>query len=391
MKKLTIYTVLAILMFSCEIRQTDVKPTDEFVKVYNHPDESLLYYSTSVVQHAEGFIILSGVKTAGGQHPKAVIIGTNKLGEVQWTTETEVLSPVPKLLDIAGNIYFIGMDNSYNGQLVLVDPASGQTSVTALEVNNPLAAKVLSNNNIVILGYDNDWFSTVSLYGPGFNRENHHRFGIGEDYASSIREHQQKTGREYPFFIGEWNSSSSGGYFVNGLYNSSVSTRFFYDYGDPSGGWIYTHQIRNGPTSLIHKEENLFALTQTNYGQNFFSPTIEVDINSTQNFDDSLKTPIYELPQDAKIHSNRFTFNQNEFIFLTSATNFNSIIISQYKFNSDIVYHTKTVDFSDKIEVVDVIQDADDEGILVLGRLLVTGRYLRPFLVKIPKRHFKTE
>lgn len=391
MKKLILYIFLIIIASSCEINQKDINPTDEFVKVYNHPDESLIIYAESVTQTSEGYIILSGTKVAGGQYPKATIIGTNNLGEVQWTTETDILAPIPSLLNISGNYWFIGMNNSNKGQLVQINPQSGEISSQEIDINRPLVAKVLSNNQVAVLGFDNDWFSTISLYNADFTRESNQRFGVGEDYVSSIREHQQKTGREYPFFIGEWEEETAKGFFVNGLFNASVSTKFFYDYGDPSGGWIYTHQIRNGPTSLLQKEGNLYALTQVNYGQNFFSPTVEVDISSTQNFDDSLQAPIYELPQNARILSDKFTFNGNKFMFLASATNYNSIIISQYKLDEDELYHSVEIDFSDKIEVVDILQDSNDEGLIVLGRQLTIGKYLRPFLVKIPKKRFKTE
>ena len=54
---------LTVLVYGCEINQQDILPSDEFVKIYNHPDEGISFYPVGVTEiKGSGFLILSGVK-----------------------------------------------------------------------------------------------------------------------------------------------------------------------------------------------------------------------------------------------------------------------------------------------------------------------------------------
>lgn len=393
MRTTIITSVLLTMLVSCELKQKEFLPTDEFVKVYNHPDENQLHYGYSVLQIEDGFLMLIGVKRQEifVQYPTATIIKTNELGEISWTLETDWEAPAPKLLDLDGKIGFIAMDGNKDAHFVAIDPSSGSISgTTALNLTMPLAAQSISGNKFVVLGYNfGSWSSIVSTYSNSLEELNKEELAVGEDFVSSIDEHLRKTNYEYPFFIGEWQNGEQEGFFVNCLYNYTLGVNFFTSEGASTGGWIVVQQVRFAPSSLLHKKGNEFALTRYYYDKNFLSPTIQVDVNDNQNFNDSTQNPLHELPPKAKIKSINVDFDGNTYMLFASNTNFNAISISQYQLNSDELYHTKYVDFSDKIEVIDIIQDKTDEGIVVLVRINITGRFLRPALIKIPKRLFK--
>jgi hypothetical protein len=77
-------------------------------------------------------------------------------------------------------------------------------------------------------------------------------------------------------------------------------------------------------------------------------------------------------------------------LLFASTTNSNSIVIYQYAIDSlQEPVKTKYFDFENKIEIMDMIQDENDEGIVILGRVYLTGRYLRPIVIKFKKEDFK--
>ncbi len=395
MKYFYVTFLVTFLTVSCEINQKDIKPTDEFVKIYNSPDEETLYYALSVLQVPDGFLILCGEKKQGlfNLYPTATLLKINELGEVLWSQETDWLAPAPKLVNISGKTGFVAMNSDNDAHFIEISSESGEiTSTTDLDLTMPLAANITENNKLVVLGYNySTWNSTVSLFNSELQELGKENLSVGEDYVSSIDEHLRKTGYEYPFFIGEWNDGSQKGFFVNCLYNYTLGIKFFNGDGLNTGGWIIVHQVKYAPSSLLHKEGNSYALTRYYNNKNFINPTIEVNTSGIQNFNDSIQNPLNELPQNAKIVSKMIQFGENKYMCFASATYKNTLIINQYKLDEGEPILEKRIDFSDRIEVVDIIQDKNDEGVLVLGRTYITGRYLRPVLVKIPKRHFKTD
>lgn len=395
MRKTILYIIIAVLTVSCEINQKDIAPTDEFVKVYNHPNEGESYFASSIIQVPGGYLILTGLKQQGlfNVYPNVVIIKTNELGEIINTVQTNWVAPTPKLVEIGGQFGFVAMDNQYGGHFITVDAGTGEEAGSTVLTNmlRPLAANVV-NNNLVVLGYNLSSQSIVSLFNSNIQHVNTSYMGSGNNYVTDIDHHLMKTGYEFPFFIGEYFSDTEKGFFVNCLSNATLSINFFNEGGNPTGGYIYEHQaLYSAPSSLIHKEDNMYALTRYNTGKNFLSSTIEVDITVPQRFSDSIQNPLYELPEKARIISDKVEFNGVKYMLFTSVNQSNSIVIYQYNMNDDERIHTYSMPFNDNTDVVDVIQDFNDEGIVILARTYVTGRYIRPMVVKVSKEKFKLD
>jgi hypothetical protein len=202
-----------------------------------------------------------------------------------------------------------------------------------------------------------------------------------------------KTGSELPFFIGEWKNETQEGYFVNCLANYTLRTVFFDNNLNTTGGDIYSFQARDALSSLVNKENNTFAMTRYYGGNNYISTNIEVDPYSSQNFNEYSQNQIFELIPEAKIISRNIMKDDIEYILLASTTNSNSVVLYQYSISvgegDNEAIHTEYIDFSDKIEVRDVIQNDEDGGIIVLAQQYFTGKYKRPVLIKIPLDKFK--
>ncbi len=385
--------LLAGILSSCELNQKNISPTDNFVKIYNHPDENLAFFAESVLQLPDGYLILSGLKNYNdnlNEYPTTSLIKTNALGEVIWSNETDWRAPVANLLTFNGATGFVAMNTSEEAFFIEVNTENGNLSGRALlDLKMPLAAFVNSDGNLVVLSYDYiSWSSVISLFSPSLTELNSVSLFVGDDLVVPVQKHLNKAGTQFPFFIGEWQNESLSGFFINCLSDYTLGVRFFESDGNNTGGWIYSHQIENAVSSLLHKEGDLYGMTRYFNRKNYISPTVEVDVTSLQNFNDSTQNPIPEIVPDAKVEAIRATFDNTDYLLFASTTNSNSIVIYKYSLESDALLKKVEVSFAYNIEVRAIIQDPSDEGIVLLAHHFVTGRYLRPVLIKIPKRDF---
>ena len=396
--KLHIYIIFfAAFLISCEVNQKDVKPEDQIVKIYNNQNKSLSFYPVSLVQTGDGgFLVLNAVKTdsALSEYPTATLFKTNSIGEIEWTTETAWQAPAG-IVKSGGNFSFVAKDGENTTYLINFDVGSGQVGGNTQLGIRQMPLKVYSNGSdrFVVLAYKyDDWTSYIGFYNSEGSLINSTELNVNADEVAQIQGHLNKTMDELPFFIGEWDNGTQAGYYVNCLSNYSLRAVFFDLNLSPTGGDIYSFQARDALTSLVNKEGNTFAITRYYGGNNYISTNIEVDPNSSQNFNEFVQNQLYELVPEAKVVSRNITNGAMDYILLASTTNSNSVALYQYSIEAgegdDEALHTEYVNFSNKIEVRDVIQDEKDEGIVILGQLYFTGKYKRPVLIKIPIEKF---
>ena len=220
MKYSLLYLLLILFSVSCDINQKDIAPEDEFVKIFNHPDEQLRFFPQSVKEFpGNGFIILSGVKsdTAENEFPTSYLIGTNTLGELKWISENNFLAPEGKLIRNSSGLSYVAMDNQFNGLGLDIDISSGQIIRQApLDVKLPLFSFAGERGDILILGHDViSRASKISLFNPAFEQLRTVELNINTDLQNIIQKHLNKSGKQYPFFIGEFNNNPGSGFFVN--------------------------------------------------------------------------------------------------------------------------------------------------------------------------------
>lgn len=397
MKPQIIIFLLLIFMVSCEINQKDIKPEDQFIKIYNNQNENLSFFPVSAIQTSDGgYIILNGVKNDSSlyEYPSATLVKTSAIGEIEWTSETAWLAPAG-LIEIGGNYSFLAMDLQNNANQINIDISNGNIGGnTELNLTMPLAARTNDVNQFIVLSYNYvDRTSVVALFDQNANLVNSSELNVNTDMVAQINAHMNKTGSELPFFIGEWKNEAQEGYFVNCLANYTLRTIFFDKNMNTTGGDIYSFQARDALSSLVNKENNSFAMTRYYGGNNYISTNIEVDPYTSQNFNEYSQNQVFELIPEAKVISRNILKDNIDFILLASTTNSNSVVLYQYDMtvgeNDAEALHTEYIDFSDKIEVRDVIQDENDGGIVVLAQHFFTGKYKRPVLIKIPLDKFK--
>ena len=387
--------VLASLAGSCDINQKDVSPEEEFVKIFNHPDEQLRFFPQSVEESDQGgFIILSGVKsdTAENEFPSSYLIGTDKQGKLIWNDENNYLAPEGRLLKKDDGMSYVAMDNQFNGVGLDIDVNTGQViRQVPLDLKMPLFSYVSSRGDFLVLGHDFiNRASKISLFSKDFDPLRKASLNINTDLQNIVQKHLNKSGKQYPFFIGEFLDNPDAGFFVNCFSNYSLRIVFLDQGGNLLPGDIYSFQTEAAVSSFVQQEESRFSLTRYYGGNNYLIPEINVESGVSQNFNNIDAISLFELSPDAPIRSLKAKIDGYESTLFASQTNSNSLIIYQYDMETDEEISVYMQDFNNKIEIADMIQ-AKDEAIVVLGKIFVLGKYPRPVLVKIPANEFSAE
>ena len=386
---------LITLVSSCEINQKEVLPEDGFLKIYNHPEEILSFYPESVVElSGGGYLFISAVKdeTSDIEYPNAYIVRTSTTGEVEWTMTYDWLAPCSNLIQQGSSIGFVAMNQQFDASVVLINPADGTvTAQHTLDMTMPLYSYTDAQGNLLVLGYDfvtrSSW---ISKFNSSFTLQRSTKLSINTDLEYLVQRHLNKTGQDFPFYIGEYSNTSGTGYYVNCFYNYTLRSVFLDGSSLNATGDIYSFQIEEGISSLIQKSGSLFGLTSYYEGNNYILPDVELNVLSSQNIKDLPGTPLYELTFKAGVIAGELTVGTEDHALFVSQTNTNSIVIYQYVMESDSLVNTIYRNFDERVEVSDYIQTSDN-GIAILAGIHILGKYQRPVLIKIPEDPFLPE
>jgi len=389
-----LFTLLTFIT-SCEINQKEILPEDGFTKIFNHPDEIFSFYPESVIElSGGGYLFISAVKdeTSDIEYPSTYVVRTSSTGEVEWTMTYDWLAPSPELIQQGGNIGFVAMNQQLDAFVITIDPASGTvTGQHDLEMTLPLYAYTDKQGSLVVLGYDvvsrSSW---ISRYNSSFSLQRSNKLPVDLDLEYLVLRHLNRSGQDFPFYIGEYSNTEGTGYYVNCFYNYTLRTVFLDGSSLGSTGDIYSYQIEEGISSIIQKSGSLFGLTSYYEGNNYILPEVEINVLTSQNIKDLPGNPLYELTFKAGVIPGKISDGNKENTLFLSQTNANAIVMYQYDLDSDSLLNTHYRNFDERIEVSDFIQTADD-GIAILAGIHILGKYLRPVLIKIPSEPFFPE
>lgn len=387
-----IFTLLALAGSSCDINQKEILPEDGFLKIYNHPEETLAYFPESIVElPGGGYIFLSAVKDENDdiEYPYTHLVRTTATGEVSWSLDFDWRAPASNLILLNGSVGFVAMNQLFEAYLVLVNPASGEVSEQHnLEMTMPLYADIDHEGNLLVLGYDfvtrSSW---ISLYNSSFQLQRSNKLPVNTDLEYLVQRHLNKTGQDYPFFIGEYSSAPGTGYYVNCFYNYTLRTVFLDQSSLGATGDIYSFQTEEGISSVIQKDASIFGVTSYYEGNNYIMPAADIDVSSSSNIKDLPALALYELTYRAEVIAGNLDLDTASYSLFISQTNDNSLVIYQYEQESDVLVNTLYREFDQGVVVNDFIQ-TEDKGIAILGGIYILGKYQRPLFVKLPLDSF---
>lgn len=387
--------LLSLLLSACEINQKEVLPEDGFLKIYNHPDEDLSFYPESVIElNAGGYIFVSAIKdeTSDIEYPYTNLVRTGASGEVEWNLDYDWLAPSSRLIYQDGQLGFVAMDPHLNAYVIQVDVASGEiTGQHDLEMTMPLAVNTDAQGNLIVLGYDfvsrSSW---ISKYSSTYVLQRSNKLSVNTDLELPIQRHLNKTGQDYPFFIGEYSTDNGTGYYISCFYNYTLRTVFLDISSLEVTGDIYSFQTDEAVSSVIHKRGSVFGLTGYYEGNNYIIPETGLNVLTSQSIKDIPGEQLYELTNRARVITGSLITDQEDYALFISQTNSNALVIYQYSMETDSLVNTHYRLFDERIEVTDVIQTAD-KGLAILSGIHILGKYQRPVLVKIPEDTFLPE
>lgn len=387
--------LLLLILSGCEINQKEILPGDSFLKIYNHPEETLAFYPESVVQlSGGGYLFVSAVKDEESdlEYPYTQLVKTNEAGVLEWSRTYDWLAPASDLILRGSSIMFVAMDAQLNAYAILVDPGTGDVSEQHdLEMTMPLSAYSDQQGNLVVVGYDfvprSSW---ITKYNGNFEVERSNKLAANTDLELLIQRHLNKTGERFPFFIGEYSTNAGSGYYLSCFYNYTLRTVFLDISSLNRTGDIFSFQTDEAISSMVHKSGSLFGITGYYEGNNYIVPESEVDVSTSQSIKDFEAEQLYELTHKAKVVSTAISKDGEEYALFVSQTNANTIVIYQYAMESDSLINTIHRTFDERVEVADVIQ-TEDQGVAILAGIHLLGKFRRPVLLKEPAELFFTE
>jgi hypothetical protein len=396
MTRISLHIVLlSILVTACEINQKEVQPEDGFLKIYNHPDQLLAFFPESVLQLPGGdYIFISAVKDENSdiEYPYTHVVRTGADGVVKWTQNYDWLAPASKLFLQNGLVGFIAMNEQFIAHAVLIDPSGGEvTDQHDLEMTMPLSAYKDADGNLIVLGYDfvsrSSW---ISKFNSSYTLQRSNKLPINDDLEHLIHKHLNKTGEDFPFYIGEYSNSAGTGYYVSCFYNYTLRTVFMDISSLNAEGDIYSFQTDEAISSALFKSGSLFGLTGFYEGNNYIVPDAEINVSTSQNIKNIPGEPLYELTHRARVVNCELSTEQGDFALFVSQTNTNALVVYQYDMGSDSLVNTHYQNFDERVEVSDVITTGDN-GIAILAGVFILGKYQRPVMVKMPEKPFLPE
>jgi hypothetical protein len=388
-----ILPVLVLVALFAACKKNDISPENIFTKIYSDPNSDISYYPLDIAEASSGYYILAGTAADTARTwLNTYISRVDAEGEMVWSAQIEApyVNPIANLIELNGAFYIFCMDEiSLSTHILQVDDG-GQTASHVATLNEaiyPLAVSKTPDNNILLLSYDRDSRSSrLSKIDASFTIQWQKDFRVNEDAEGLLVDHLIKTGRNIPFFTGT--VGSGGQYFVNALYNYTLSLIFVDASNGDRTGVVQGYRYDGGAGCLLSLSGNDFALGRYVFSEHFIMPTVSLDMNSITNMDDLGGAYLAEIAPEAETKVKQMTVAGKDAIVFATNTNSNQVVIYAYDMATNELILKKYLGFANPVTVGAFLQTSDG-GIGILVQTKVTGRFKRIGFYKIPKEHIE--
>ena len=387
---------LIILTSVISCKKTEIKPENIFTKIYSDSNSDISYYPLDFLENGNGGYYILGSTSIDTTRTwlSAFIMGTDELGEMTWSVilDKPYVNPISNLINLSGEFYFFCMDEiSLGAHLLKINEAthSAELIKTFPEIIYPLAVSKTPDNGFILLSYDRTTrSSSINKIDASFNITWQSKFRVIEDAEEQLIDHLIKTGKNIPFFTGTVGEGSASYYFANGLYNYTLSLLFVNASNGETAGVAQGYRYDGGASSLLPLQGNTFALSRFSFGEHFILPSTTIDVNSISSLSDYGGGKLAEIASDSETRVKKITINGKPSIVFATNTNNNQVIIYIYDLASNELLIKKYLGFGHPVKIASVMQ-TKDEGLALLVLTMVTGRFKRISMYKIPKEHLK--
>ncbi len=377
------------IWISCDVKKSDIDPSEEFSRIYDHPDMNIAFYPVDFEQTPDGGFLILAVytDTALSTFPLIYLLKTGRAGEKIWETwvDRTYSSAVPSLLPSGSNYFFVCMDSVNQETRVLqVNTGSGEVSeFSAVELLYPLYTIKDSGGDILVLNFDRERrISILSQYSEAFVEKWSLEFGIIDDVGDQIVNHLARTGRQFPFFMGEVGTTDISHYYVNCFYNNTMTLLFADATEGNHTGTLYTYQDDAAISSTVSIDGDRFALSRYYLEDNYVNPSVALDPGSIQSVTDFTDFSLPELEHNAQVRCLHATLNEKDVVVYASQTRTNQLALYFYSASESTLQSVKF--YNEKYPVSLAAFDLTREGgLAMLVQTYVIGRFPRINLVKL--------
>lgn len=387
---LSLSTLLAVGISSCDISDNEISPEENFLKIYDDQSFSASYLPIDIQEVEDGYLILAAQRIETSNFPGTYLLKVDGQGDVvmEKPLDDNLVQPVKNLMKIGELYYFIAMDAiTLQANLISVTADSLKTTSTALGgLSYPLAVSE-DNGEIIFLSYNNDdknsILSLITSDGVIAAQEAF-SIGAGSEVEAPIIEHFTRSGRQLPFFTGR----AGGLLYFNGFSNYTLSLVFTDLNGSGVDGVLQGQQDDGGVSAAMHLGGTNFSLSRFNFGDNFISPNSNVNVQGITSITDLGGNPFPELVADAPMHLESITLNSQEISLFGSNTKSGQVVLLAFASNGEFL-GSHYLGYSDPYTLAGFSQ-TEDEGLVITGSVAVAGRFDRIFVNKLSKAQLQS-
>ena len=389
------FLLVAVLLNSCDIKKNnEVKPQEEFLKIYDNQSFSDNYIPLDIKQTAdEGYIVLAKTRIDASPFYGIYLMKLDKEGIFvsEKNLPSSLVSPGSGLIKNGQNYYFFCMNGTSLGS-VLIRVNDNLTITTVSQISGllyPLSAELeLGGNNFILQSYDKDnkksIVSKITTSGTVLDSAVFD-IGIGNfDVEEPIIDHLTGNGKALPFLSG---SMGNGTYFFNGFYNYTLSMVFFSFGSNSASGVLQGYKDEQCVSSALYlPETNKFALSSYAYGENtlFPSATINSSAGAVASNSDLTGFLVPEFNRDARVLVQKETINGKSVLIYSSDTRSGQLALYFYDANTGKFIATKHLGYSNTF-IMGNCTKTIDEGLAIVGVTYLSGRFPRLCMFKVSK------
>lgn len=396
LKNLLLIIGVFAFMVSCDIKENKVEPNRSFTKIYNNQEFSRAYDPLRVIETADsGYLAIAATFdfTAEDTWWSPYLIKVDENGDYEWeiTLEEPYVNPVPYLVEREDGYYFFTMDEvglyTYLMRLSF-DGTNPEVVQTFSDIEYPLSANATPvgdpSPGILVQGYQRGAFrTTLTKLDPEFNQLWTQEYDVLEDAEPLVINHLTRLGEEYPFFSGfVQGTGNSGNYFFNGFRNFSFSLNFVDATNGELTGAVNGSRYEGGLSAALHLGGDQFALSKFSFGENFLVPAAGVNINGEISSTSIPANRFPELLPDARVLVKELSVLGKEVYIYGTDTKSNQMVLYAYDKATHELLGVTYVGQTNPYELGDFMV-TEDNGLLLLGKTFVAGRFPRLALFKL--------
>jgi hypothetical protein len=368
-------------------------PDESWVRVYDHSDFNLLFYSLDVKETTDNsFIILASSKIDTTIWPVPYILSTDKEGNKQWSSQTDGFnSPVPEIIVANNSHYFFCMDNALGTNVFKINTdGTVPTLIKSFPVlTYPLYASQTSDNKILLTSYNRITRSSVlTCFDSNFSILWSREYPCIENYEEKVRLHLTRQGAYFPFFNGEIRSGNSRYYYVNGFYNFVFSLLFINPVNGNLAGVINGIPYSAAASNLIARNDTSYILTRYDENQNYINVKSKISFDEVSNITAMGGTSWPEIDKESIIKSLKTKINNKEIIILSTLTRSKQILLLFFDPASGELNTSMYFGSGNPVNLASVIP-TQSGGLAILTQTYIAGRFPRIQLFKIPPEKLK--